>query len=157
MLTRHAAIDLLERLLQFEPSKRITAADGLSHHYFASGQPSPGAPVYSYTQAQITQQQQQAQQQQQQQQAQQQQQQQRAAAAQAYVQAQQPAAAQAFYPAHAQIPQTVDPTAAAMYAQQYGQYPAQMAQMPPPQSYAQPTTQQAQYAPGYANMYNPPR
>jgi serine/threonine protein kinase len=30
------AIDLLERLLQFDPSKRITAAEALQHSYFTS-------------------------------------------------------------------------------------------------------------------------
>lgn len=38
------AIDLLERLLQFDPSKRITAAEALSHPYFTSSVPYAIAP-----------------------------------------------------------------------------------------------------------------
>lgn len=70
------AIDLLERLLQFDPSKRITAAEALTHPYFTSSvNPSPGYPVaapnpipqqtYAYGAQQQLQQQQQQQQQQQ--------------------------------------------------------------------------------------------
>jgi len=70
------AIDLLERLLQFDPSKRITAAEALTHPYFtASVNPNAGYPVptpasmppptYNYGAQQQLQQQQQQQQQQQ--------------------------------------------------------------------------------------------
>lgn len=33
----YLALDLLERLLQFDPGKRITATDALSHPYFTAG------------------------------------------------------------------------------------------------------------------------
>ena len=67
------AIDLLERLLQFDPSKRITAAEALTHPYFTSSvNPSAGYPVptptsmppqtYNYSAQQQLQQQQQQQQ-----------------------------------------------------------------------------------------------
>ena len=70
------AIDLLERLLQFDPSKRITAAEALTHPYFATSvNPNAGYPVptptsmppptYNYGAQQQLQQQQQQQQQQQ--------------------------------------------------------------------------------------------
>ncbi|KAH7104538.1 Pkinase-domain-containing protein [Auriculariales sp. MPI-PUGE-AT-0066] len=142
------AIDLLERLLQFEPSKRITAADGLSHHYFASGQPSPST-AYGYGQAQTQQPTQQPQQQQQPQQPAQ-----RPSVSQMHsqsYQSQQPAGAQAFHPS-----QSADSNPA-IYAQQYAQYPTQVGQMAPPQGYPQQAGQQAQYPPGYANIYNPQR
>lgn len=39
------ALDLLERLLQFDPSKRVTATDALSHPYFTAGM----SPAYGPT------------------------------------------------------------------------------------------------------------
>ncbi|KZT06228.1 Pkinase-domain-containing protein [Laetiporus sulphureus 93-53] len=69
------ALDLLERLLQFDPSKRITAADALSHPYFTGSvphglpAPAPGSmppPPYNYPHPHAHQQQQIQQQQQQQ-------------------------------------------------------------------------------------------
>ena len=68
------AIDLLERLLQFDPSKRITAAEALTHPYFTTSMnPNAGYPVpaptsmppatYNYGAQQQLQQQQQQQQQ----------------------------------------------------------------------------------------------
>jgi len=66
-----AAIDLLERLLQFDPSKRLTAADALRHPYFPAVTPALGytlpppgpAPFIFPHQQQLAQQQQQQQQQ----------------------------------------------------------------------------------------------
>nr|AHC00609.1 mitogen-activated protein kinase [Ganoderma lucidum] len=56
------ALDLLERLLQFDPSKRISAAEALTHPYFSTSQPiytqpspfTPAviAPAYQYQQQQ---------------------------------------------------------------------------------------------------------
>jgi len=75
------ALDLLERLLQFDPSKRITAAEALSHPYFTTalnsnpspyGVPPAGSmppPAFNYPNPHVPQQQQQQQQQLQQQQA----------------------------------------------------------------------------------------
>lgn len=51
------AIDLLERLLQFDPAKRITAAEALQHSYFTSaglGPNSGGAVPTPYPSAQHT-------------------------------------------------------------------------------------------------------
>ncbi|KAF7366684.1 Pkinase-domain-containing protein [Mycena sanguinolenta] len=40
-----AAVDLMERLLKFDPSERITCAEALSHPYFAeTSNPAPAAP-----------------------------------------------------------------------------------------------------------------
>ena len=36
------AVDLLARMLEFDPSKRITAQEALRHEYFSRGQPPPG-------------------------------------------------------------------------------------------------------------------
>ena len=47
------AIDLLERLLQFDPTKRITAAEAIQHPYFAGFGTNPGGtvpPPYPQTQ-----------------------------------------------------------------------------------------------------------
>jgi negative regulator of the PHO system len=57
------AIDLLERLLQFDPAKRLTAAEALQHPYFTSTNPGAialapattmpymsGTPTYAYGQ-----------------------------------------------------------------------------------------------------------
>ncbi|KII94396.1 hypothetical protein PLICRDRAFT_36665 [Plicaturopsis crispa FD-325 SS-3] len=57
------ALDLLERLLQFDPAKRITAADALNHPYFTGVIPVPPpfianvAPQYNYPHPQQQQQQ----------------------------------------------------------------------------------------------------
>ncbi|KAI0733940.1 putative PHO85-cyclin-dependent protein kinase [Fomitopsis betulina] len=69
------ALDLLERLLQFDPAKRITAADALSHPYFTGSVPlnlpapagSMAPPAYNFPHPHAHQQQQISQQQQQQQ------------------------------------------------------------------------------------------
>jgi serine/threonine protein kinase len=47
MFLAWVAIDLLERLLQFDPAKRITAAEALQHAYFTSAGlgPNSGGPV----------------------------------------------------------------------------------------------------------------
>ncbi|SRR6266702_8894375 len=55
MLRAYLAIDLLERLLQFDPAKRITAAEALQHPYFTSagfGANSSGAVPTPYPPAQ---------------------------------------------------------------------------------------------------------
>ena len=36
------AVDLLARMLEFDPAKRITAQEALRHEYFSRGQPPPG-------------------------------------------------------------------------------------------------------------------
>jgi len=57
------AIDLLDRLLQFDPMERFTAADALSHAYFTGSVPG-AVPSLAYPNQQAAQQQQQQQQQQ---------------------------------------------------------------------------------------------
>jgi negative regulator of PHO system len=55
MSRMYLAIDLLERLLQFDPAKRITAAEALLHPYFTSagfGANSSGALPTPYPPAQ---------------------------------------------------------------------------------------------------------
>jgi negative regulator of PHO system len=73
ILTNLTAIDLLERLLKFDPAERITATEALSHPYFTGSispipfgvNPSPGSmppPAYNYSHSHAHQQQQQQQQ-----------------------------------------------------------------------------------------------
>lgn len=69
------AIDLLEKLLQFDPSRRLSCDEALQHPYFTSSQPDAPQPGSAHQYAMDERAQLQAQQQAQQQQQQQQQQQ----------------------------------------------------------------------------------